>query len=100
MKKTAQVGRPVTIPEAQFRKVYGKLLRKHQGKEVSVNMVKTRMKLTCSTKTASCVFWLHGICFRPLYKKPNLSTADVKARLEWAEAHRRRSSAQVDPRGH
>lgn len=95
--KTAAVGRPIAISEVLFRriqKVYQKLLRESQGKEVTAAMVKHKMKLKCSLKTLSRAFWAHGIHFRPLYEKPDLSAADVKARREWAEEHRRRSHAQ------
>ena len=52
------------------------------------------MKLKCSVKTLSRAFWAHGIHFRPLFEKPDLSAADVKARRAWAEEHRHRSHAQ------
>ena len=96
-RQTTQVGRPVVINEAKFKQLqkgYQKMLREVTGKEVTINMLKRKLKLKCSNKSISRAFWQHGIHFRPLYEKPDLSTSDVKARLAWAEAHKHRSSQQ------
>ena len=87
----------MVINEAKFKQLqkgYQKMLREVTGKEVTINMLKRKLKLKCSNKSISRAFWQRGIHFRPLYQKPDLSTSDVKARLAWAEAHKHRSSQQ------
>ena len=75
-------------------KAYHKLLREQKGKEVTVNMVRKSLGLKCSAKTLSRAFWKHGVHFRPLYEKPDLLPADVRARKAWAEEHQHRSGQQ------
>eukprot|EP00435_Cladocopium_sp_Y103_P051656 s1435_g16.t1 len=93
----AKVGRKVAITEGKYKQIYKgyqRLLRKSPGKEVPVKMVKKELKLKCSLKTLSRAFWAHGVHFRPLYEKPDLSPQDIKDRLAWAEAHAHRSAPQ------
>lgn len=95
--KTKFCGRPVAISPAVYKKVekgYQKMLREAKGREVTVAMVKERLKLQCSTKTLSRAFWQHGVHFRPLYEKPDLSAEDIRQRRAWAERHSHRSGAQ------
>ena len=75
-------------------KGYKRLLKNARGKEVTVKMVKKELKFKCSVKTLSRAFWAHGVHFRSLYEKPDLSPQDVKDRLAWALAHAHRSPAQ------
>ena len=78
-----------------MKKIYDQLLRESKGKsEVSPEMVKMRMGLSCATKTISRAFWDHGVYFRPLYEKPDLSKEDKTARKEWGDANKHRSPAQ------
>lgn len=96
-KRTKSVGRPCLLPESKFNmilKAYHKLLREQKGKEVTVNMVRKSLGLKCSAKTLSRAFWKHGVHFRPLYEKPDLLPADVRARKAWAEEHQHRSGQQ------
>lgn len=96
-KKAGSVGPKVYISEAKYKqmaKAYQKLLRDAQGKEVTVKMVKKHMKLKCSLKTISRAFWNHGVYFRPLYEKPDLTPQDIADRLAWAHTHSHRSAAQ------
>lgn len=95
--KKAPKGRPVAIGPATYKKVesvYQKMLRECKGQEVTVTMVKQRMKLKCSVKSLSRAFWQHGVYFRPLYEKPDLSREDIRHRCEWAAKHAHRSAAQ------
>ncbi|CAJ1348781.1 unnamed protein product [Effrenium voratum] len=92
--KSGRVGPKVIITENKYKqmeKAYQKLLRQAKGKEVTVAVLKKELKLKCSLKTISRAFWAHGVHFRPLYEKPDLSPEDVKERFAWAEAHSHRS---------
>ncbi len=96
-KKKTGSGKPQKISEKLYKKmekVYHKMLREAPNKEVTPEMVKDRMGLDCCAKTVSRAFWDHGVYFRPLYEKPDLSPEDVKERREWAAAHKHRSAAQ------
>ena len=66
-----------------MEKEYQKLLKKSQPHEVTIAMLKERMGLTCSGKTASRACWQRGIHFKPLYEKPVLTEGDKAERLAW-----------------
>lgn len=97
---TKQKGRPLAFPStpkgyAAMEKVYGRLLKQSKGKtEVTAQMVKEEMGLSCATKTVSRAFWNHGVYFRPQYEKPDLDDADKKERKQWGEANKHRSAVQ------
>ena len=78
-----------------MEKVYSKLLKQSKGKtEVTAQMVKAHMGLTCSVKCVSRAFWEHGVKFRPQYEKPDLDVEDKKERKAWGEANKHRSASQ------
>lgn len=75
-------------------KAYNKMKRAKGESEVTMQMVHEELGLNCSLKTLQRAFWNHGLQFRPLYEKPDLTPVDVAERLDWAKAHKRRSAAQ------
>ena len=78
-----------------MERIYQKLLRESKGRaEVTPQMVKDRMGLTCCTKSISKAFWSHGVYFRPQYEKPDLSDQDRRERKAWGSANKHRSAAQ------
>ena len=98
--KPARVGRKVCITDSNYKRIfkgYKHLLKNARGKEVTVKMVKKELKLKCSVKTLSRAFWAHGVHFRSLYEKPDLSPQDVKvtARLS-PNSYLRTICANVD----
>ena len=77
------------------QKAHARLLRKSKGlSEVTAAMVKDELGESCSTRTLQRAFWEHDVHFRPLYEKPDLTPADTKERLEWAERHGHRTPGQ------
>jgi len=90
------VGRPPKLTEKGVDKIvatHGKMLAEAKGKrEVTLKMVKARMRLRCSERTISRSFATRGIRFRPLYEKPDLSDADKKERLAFAKEHKHRTA--------
>ncbi|CAJ1423962.1 unnamed protein product [Effrenium voratum] len=86
--KSGRVGPKVIITENKYKqmeKAYQKLLRQAKGKEVTVAVLKKELKLKCSLKTISRAFWAHGVHFRPLYEKPDLSPEDVDQLATWLQ---------------
>ena len=65
------------------------LFRKTKTKSGRVGTSRWRRR----TKTISRAFWAHGVHFRPLHEKPDLSPEDVKERFAWA-GHSHRSALQ------
>ena len=98
--KKKSKGRPKSFPRTPsgfkaVEKAYGKLLKKTKGmSDVTVQMVKEDMGLTCSPKSISRALWDNGVHFRPQYEKPDLDDADKKERREWAHTNKHRSAAQ------
>lgn len=92
------VGRPPKLNEAKAKKIvstHAKMLAEAKGKhEVTLKMVKSKMRLKCSERTISRSFAAQGIRFRPLYEKPDLSDGDKKERLAFAKVHEHRTAGR------
>jgi len=90
------VGRPHKLNETTVNKIistHSKLLAEAKEKrEITLKMVKSRMRLKCSERTVSRSFAAKGIRFRPLYEKPDFSDGDKKERLAFAKEHAHRTA--------
>ncbi len=95
---TNPVGRPRELTGKCVEKIVstrGKMLAEAKGEEeVTLKMVKARMRLKCSEKAMSRSVEAKGIRFRPLYETPGLTDADEKERLRFAEHHKHRTGRQ------
>ena len=84
MKTKKPIGRPRAIDNKTYKRMiqaYQRLLIKHEGKqEVTVDMLKRHMGMSCHTKTMRNAFHEHGVYFRPYYEKPDSTPDDIKAR--------------------
>ena len=96
-KKVQPKGRPRAITAASLKrliKAHEKLLRESPRAEVTISQVKAKVGLQCSDRTVLDAFHKHGLYFRSLYEKPEITTEDRAKRMAFADAHGVRTAAQ------
>lgn len=96
-KKARPKGRPAIITAAILKrlvKAHEELVRKSPNTEVTIKRVKAKVGLTCCDRVVLDAFHKHGMYFRPLYEKLEITAEDIKKRLAFAEAHGRKTAAQ------
>ena len=89
-----KVGRKKIITKQIFRRLKGclnQLLRKAKAKkEVTMDMVASKLKVKACSRTVLDEFHKAGVFFRPLRKKPILTTKDIKIRRKFSEEFKAR----------
>ena len=96
-RKPQPKGRPRVITAATLKrliKAHEKLLRENPRAEVTIRQVKAAVGLECADRTILNAFHKHGLYFRTLYEKPEITSVDRTKRMEFADAHGARTAAQ------
>ena len=78
-------GRPRAITAASLKrliKAHEKLLRESPRAEVTISQVKAKVGLECTDRTALDAFHKHGLYFRSLYEKPEITTLCKKKKKQ------------------
>jgi len=96
-KKTKKLGRPRVLSEDKINRVektLKDLVAKADGtKEITVAMVKKRLRLKCCDRVISNALHQRNIYFRALRSKPRLTDDDIKDRLAFAKKYRNKTKA-------
>lgn len=81
----AQVARAIRLMEKMIAEVDGE-------REVTIDMVRRRARLSCTNRTLLDRFHTKGIYFRNLREKPVLTPEDVKARYAFAKRFKNKTA--------
>jgi hypothetical protein len=95
--KPKKMGRPPALSESvlgRLEKTVSDLVVKADGKkEVTVAMVKTRLRLKCCERVVSDALHKRNIYFRALRSKPRLTDEDIKERFAFAKKYKGKTKA-------
>ena len=95
--KAKAKGRPPAITAAILKrlvKAHETLTQQRPSMEVTIKHIKAKVGLTCCDRVVLDALHKHGVYFRPLYEKLELTADDIKKRRAFAETHSGRTAAQ------
>ena len=100
-KKVKAKGRPRLINARllkRLRVAHEKLVSERPSVEVTIKRVKAKVGLTCTDRTVLNAFHQHGLYFRPMYEKPEISEDDRRQRMAFADVNGTRAGRRAGGR--